>query len=140
MIDTQSIASKFSPEIALAILFLRLKLGKANANDLHDFLSNNSIDINKFLLLIEAHQIESIIYSLQAFRNFLPENEDVINFKYRVEYRSRFNMVLLDELIALNRLFKGVEFPIYFYKGVMLSKLLFDDFTTRTTADIDILI
>ena len=100
MIDTQSIASKFSPEIALAILFLRLKLGKANANDLHDFLSNNSIDINKFLLLIEAHQIESIIYSLQAFRNFLPENEDVINFKYRVEYRSRFNMVLLDELIC----------------------------------------
>jgi hypothetical protein len=103
-------------------------------------LTKNSIDINKFLRLIEAHQIESIIYSLDAFRNFLPENEDVINFKYRVEYRSRFNMVLLDELVALNRLFKAFEFPIFFYKGVMLCKLLFDDFTTRTTADIDILI
>ena len=140
MINIQSIKIEYGPEIALAVLFLRLKLGKANRDELNEFLDNNPIELSKFLTLLEAHQIESIINSVQAFREFYSNYDDVINFKRKVEYRSRFNMVLVDEIINLNRLFQNVGFPVLFYKGVVLSKLLFGDFTTRVTGDIDVMI
>lgn len=140
MISIQSIAKNYNPEIALAVLFLRMKLSKSGNEELGEYLRAHPVDIVKFLSLVEAHQIENLVNSANDFRDINPEMEEIKKFKNWVEYRARFNMVLFDELINLYKNLKGHNNTILFYKGVLLSKLLFDDFTTRSTADIDVLI
>jgi Uncharacterised nucleotidyltransferase len=140
MRDIQAISNEYGPEIALTVLLLRIKMGKSPEEDVAAFLLNNKPDLNTFLNLLEAHQIESIVFSTRSLKNLFPWDSDIIKFKEKISLRSKVNLIILDELVALQRTFHQHHYEVLFYKGVILSKLLFGDFTTRTTSDIDILI
>lgn len=140
MRDIQGISNGYGPEITLAVLLLRVKIGKATEDDVALFLSENKLNLNSFLKLLEAHQIESILYSTRFFKNLFPGYPEIITFREKVTLRSKVNLIILDELLSLQKVFQENHIEVLFYKGVVLSKLLFDDYTSRTTSDIDILI
>lgn len=134
------IARDYSPEIAFAVLLLRFKLGKCTEQEFQDFLTNHKINLPFFLSLLETHQIESILFTTSFFKKFYTDDPLILKFKEKIMLRSKVNMIILDEIVALQKLFSTHNIEVIFYKGVLLSKLLFGDFTTRTTSDIDILI
>jgi len=140
MMPIRTIAANYNAEIALVILLLRNKLGKASEKDIIEFLSNHSIDENLFLQLLNVHQVESLVFSSKLFRKLPISENEKDKFKRSIEYRSKFNLVILEELLRLCVLFNDNELHVLFYKGVLLSKILFDDFSTRVTSDIDVLI
>lgn len=140
MRDIHSIANLYGNDIALAVLFLRIRLGTAQETELEEFLSNHQTDPEKLIRLLEAHQVESVVYSADGFNHYFPRHDRIIEFKKRVEFRARMNMLVLDEICNLQKEFTQGGFEVVFYKGVFLSKLLFNDFTTRATSDIDVLI
>jgi len=59
MIDIRNIAVKYNPEIALLVLMLRVKLGKADEKVLSDCLVEFSIDYDRLLLLMKEHDLEN---------------------------------------------------------------------------------
>lgn len=134
------IAQDYSPEIALAVLMLRVKMGKSTEQELQIYLTNFKIDLPFFLSVLEAHQIESIVYTTGCFNNFNPGDPLILKFKEKIIVRSKVNMIILNELVLLQKLFSQHRLEVIFYKGVMLSKIIFNDLTTRSTSDIDILI
>lgn len=140
MMPIRTIAENYNAEIALVILLLRNKLGKASEKDINEFLAIHPIDEKLFLKLLNAHQVESLVFSSDIFSQLPFNSIEKDKLKRSIEYRSKFNLVILEELLKLVALFKDNEQPVLFYKGVLLSKILFNDFSTRVTSDIDVLI
>jgi len=137
MIDIRNIAVKYNPEIALLVLMLRVKLGKADEKVLSDCLVEFSIDYDRLLLLMKEHDLENILHESIVIEKLAERNAAL---KPAIVRRARFNLFIFTELISLIRLFRNNSIQFLNYKGILLSKILFNDFTTRNTSDIDILI
>jgi hypothetical protein len=137
MIDIRNIAVKYSPEIALLVLMLRVKLGKADEKTLSDCLAEYSMDYDWLLLLMKEHDLENILHDSIVLEKLAARNPAL---KPAIVRRARFNLFIFTELISLIQLFRNNSIQFLNYKGILLSKILFNDFTTRNTSDIDILI
>jgi len=140
MMGIDQIAKKYNAEIALVVLLLRIKIETAKPSEIQLFFNNNDPDLDFVLELVKAHELTSIIFSIKEGREIFSTQEKHTQISREVDLRGRNNLLILAELVRLNRYFMEQEIPILFYKGVLLSKILFDDFTTRATSDIDILI
>lgn len=137
MIEIRNIAEKYNPEIALLVLMLRVKLGKADEKTLSDFLDGNNIDYDRLLLLMKEHDLENMLHDSIILEKLAARNPAL---KPAIVRRARFNLFIFTELIHLVQLFRNNSIQFLNYKGILLSKILFNDFTTRNTSDIDILI
>lgn len=140
MMEIEQIARKYNAEIALIVLLLRIKLGTAKGNEIDLFLKGKSPDLDIVLELVRAHELTSIAFSIKEGREILSSPKQHIQISKEVGLRGRNNLLILAELVHLSRYFMEQELPVIFYKGILLSKILFDDFTTRATSDIDIMI
>lgn len=140
MMEIEQIARKYNAEIALIVLLLRIKLGTAKGNEIVQFLEGKSPDLDIVLELVRAHELTSIVFSIKEGRELLSSSKQHIQVSKEVDLRGRNNLLILAELVHLSRAFMDLQLPVIFYKGVLLSKILFDDFTTRATSDIDIMI
>ena len=140
MMEIEQIAKKYNAEIALIVLLLRIKLETSNGNEIDQFLKGKSPDLDIVLELVRAHELTSIIFSMKEGRELLSSSNQFIPVSKEVDLRGRNNLLILAEMVHLSRYFREQELPVIFYKGVLLSKILFDDFTTRATSDIDIMI
>ena len=138
--DAGQIGKQYCPEIALIVILLRIKLGIASREDFIRFRDENAIGKDFVFTLIKSHELGSVVFSLKDIRDLLPDKGTGRMDTNSFELRARNNLLILAELIRINEKFRVLEIPVIFYKGVLLSYLLFDDFTTRATSDLDILI
>ena len=139
MIAPLNIAKEYSPESALLVLLLRVKYGSSAVTEIDLFIKDHAINYEKLFQLLKEHEVESILYSIPVY-DFSDAKTQLSDLKQRIEKRARVNLLLYSELLQLKSLLQENGFNVVFYKGVLLSKLLFDDFTTRSTSDIDVLI
>ncbi len=140
MMGIEQIAKKYNAEIALIVLLLRIKIGTAKPADIQLFFNNNAPDLDYVLVLVKAHELTSVIFSIKEGREIFSTQKKDIQILREVDMRGRNNLLILSELVHLSRYFREQQMSVIFYKGVLLSKILFDDFTTRATSDIDIMI
>lgn len=140
MMDVELISRQYNFETAFVVLLLRVKMGISSVKDLNEFIENKSINTDFVLQLTKEHDLNSFIFSSKELRefSFLGNINDAL--LQNVELRARNNLLILAEMLQLNEKFRSASIAVIFYKGILLSKYFFNDFTTRATSDIDILI
>jgi hypothetical protein len=135
MTGPSDIARQYSAESALLILLLRQRLqGIKDVAETGAFLGTHPVNPRTLEELLAAHSLASLVYP------WLPEECIGENLSTRVGFRAKANLAGLSELTRLQELFEQSSIQVIFVKGVLLSKILFDNFTSRSAADIDILI
>ncbi|MCU0379905.1 MAG: nucleotidyltransferase family protein [Chitinophagaceae bacterium] len=135
MTGPSDIARQYSAESALLILLLRQRLqGIKDEADTERFLGTHPVNPGILEKLLAAHSLASLVYP------WLPEEYIGEKLSARVGFRAKANLAGLAEMTRLQELFEQSSIQVIFVKGVLLSKILFDDFTSRSAADIDILI
>lgn len=140
MIAIQDIQTKYSPEMALAIMVCRVYLGTASPDEIALQLSTNNTDWQKFKEIIGAHQVRPLIYKV------LSAHPDKVDAAYLDSLRNTClrittgNMQKMEEMVRIHTLLTEHGVKNIAYKGIVLSTLLFGDFISRETADIDLLL
>lgn len=94
----------------------------------------------QFVSLVEWHRVTPQVYRhLQNFHTLLPDW--VVDSIYKsAQYCQRQSLQQSAWLIKITRLLDAHQIRFISFKGVLLAKLLYDDFTRRQAKDIDILI
>lgn len=139
MIDIHDIVHMHGPEAALELLLLRQQVsGDSSPGAVKDFLSGHHPRLSDFAHRLAVHQLASLLLPL------LPEEiahqPEMVHLKQRAEGRSRYNLLMLSEMLRLQALCRANNVDIIFTKGLVLSKLLYGDFTSRPASDLDILV
>lgn len=140
MISVGQIGETYSPAMALAILICRVYFKTASTAELQQYMDNTPVDWKTFNRIITVHQVRPLVYKVLSAQ---PYNIDKVFFD-RLKRESvsiaSGNLFKLDELVRLHTQFAENGVNSTPYKGVVLSDLLFGDFITRETADIDFFI
>jgi hypothetical protein len=140
MIEIDDIKHRYSSEVALLILLLRMYLGKANVAEVNGFICGNDINWLRFQKIVRYHQLFPMVHSVitnnpvqvdEKFKEILRKKSLVI---------ARKNLAKLTEINNLKAVFERNAIDFVVYKGIALSKLLNDDYISRETADIDLFI
>ncbi|MCD6064924.1 MAG: hypothetical protein K0R82_2835 [Flavipsychrobacter sp.] len=140
MISIDHIAKTYSPEIALLVLVCRVEQ-KTNANEsLTTYIAKNPIDWKLFANIVAAHQLRPVVYKVLS--ELAADVDAGFMSKLRIESLriASGNLVKLDVLTKLHTALNEYGVVNIPYKGVLLSHLIYHDFVSRETADIDFLI
>lgn len=130
----------YTPEMALLILICRAYFNQGMTGDINDFLAQNKIDTGLFEQMIKSHQLRPFVYKVMAISGgsiadlFLPQ---LRNKCFKI---ATCNLRNVEELVRLHQMLKSNGIANVAYKGVILSKVLFDDYISRETSDIDYLL
>lgn len=139
MIPLEKIRKKFGEESAFIILVLRIYFKKAEGETLSLFLNQHTLNWKFLNELICAYEIRPLIYKvLYAFPKGVDE-EFLFQLRADCLHIAASNFEKLKELLRLHQVFKCSNIRVVPFKGVFLSKLLFGDYTSRETCDIDFL-
>jgi|GEM_PF-6268209 len=136
----QQIREKYTTEMALAVLILRVYLQRSGREELSLFIAESKVDWQVFGQIAKAHKIMPVIYKvLSAHTREIP-NDFLEKMRGYCLKTAAANMRNFEELVRLHQLLKKNGIRNIPYKGVLLSYLLFGDLIARETSDIDFLI
>ncbi len=140
MIAIEKVKTEYGVEMAFTIMACRLFFKTSSAEELRSYLHENQLDWNAFYRIIVAHNIRPIIYKVITEHNIQIESQTHSKLKRDILLLITISQQkvkqTIDTYTHLNQ--KGIA--TCFYKGVILSKILFGDYTSREVSDIDILI
>ena len=140
MTGIQDIQNKYSPEMALIILVCRVYFKRAGIDEIDRYVADNRIDWGLFEQIITAHQVRPFIFKVLAEKTANIPADFLAGLRSNCYQIATGNLRKLEELVRLHKLFKARGIPNIPYKGVLLSRLLFNDYISRETSDIDFLI
>lgn len=140
MINIEEIKSKYGGETALVVLICRVFFGAASYEDLNRFLLKTSISWEVTYKRLTAHEIRPLAFkvisgdpNLSLVPIFDRLKSDCLSVSY-------MNLQMLKETIRLHKLFESKNMTLVSYKGVTLSKMLFDDYAMREVCDGDFIV
>jgi len=139
MIELDEITRNFGPNAAPLIFGLRHRYGCIMPSDEGFLASLSNVDGDGLLSLMRDHGLSPADVIHPAIISVFPE-EWWNRFLHRFSVISNTTMARVEEMQVLNRSFEEAGVDVRFWKGPLLSLLLFGDLTTRPTCDIDILI
>jgi len=139
MKDLKEISEKFSPEMALLVLICRVYFNKANEHELEAWLKEQKTDWKFLGQIIKVHQVRPMVYKVLSAGYHGVDPVFLEMLRKNCLQVATGNLQKLDELVRLSKLFKTRGIKIVPYKGVILSRILFGDYISRETADIDFL-
>ena len=140
MMNLKDIDDRYSAEMLFVVMVCRVWFHQAGPGELADFLYNHKLDWKQVGRIIKVHQIRPLVYKVLSAN---PTNIDEIfleDLKNKCFWIASGNLQKLDEQNHLFKLLKAKGISILPYKGVILSQLLFGDYISRETSDIDFLI
>ncbi len=140
MIDIREIKQRYTPEMALIVLVCRVYFGSAQPEEIDDYLEHNSVDWAFLERIITAHQIHPFVYKTLSVRPGNVNADFMIALRGYCRSIAAGNLQKLSELTAAYKAMKLAGALAVPYKGVLLSHMLFGDYITRETADIDFLL
>ena len=106
-----------------------------------DALLNDSIDWGEFLFWVRRHAVNGVVLAnMQAIgQDRFPEF--VFQQIKRNQYQAGLhNMALLGLLSQVSALFEGHQIDFSLLKGPLLSQVLYNSYTLRTSVDLDLLV
>lgn len=139
MIAIKEIEKRFGAEPAFIILILRIYFKKAVTGSLSIFLKEHSLNWGSLKELIYMYEIRPLIYKVLAANSANIDKEFLTDLKNDCLFIVGSNFEKLKEVHHLYQVFQKHDLKVVPFKGVFLSQLLFGDYTTRETCDIDFL-
>jgi hypothetical protein len=140
MTDIGEIKERYTPEMALIILICRVYFGTALPTDIDAYLENTKVDWVFLERIITSHQIHPIIYKVLSVHSGGVEAVFLAALRSYCRSIAAGNLQKLSELTIAYKAMREAGAQAIPYKGVILSNLLFGDYITRETADIDFLL
>lgn len=139
MTDLSDIVSAYGSEAALELLLLRQKVsGVASVTELEEFLATHPVSPVRLAHRLSTHHLGGLLFPLLPAS--LAAQPDMAQLGRSVSGRNRYNLLLLSEMLRIQELCRSRQIDVIFIKGVLLSKILCDDYTSRTASDLDILV
>lgn len=139
MIELDQIARNFGPNAALLIFVLRWRNGGIMPADERFLASLSDVDGDLLATQVQEHGLSPADLRHPIIISALPEAW-CSRFLHYHHVISNMTMARVEEIQALNQSFEDAGIDVRFWKGPLLSLLLYGDLTTRPTRDIDILI
>jgi hypothetical protein len=139
MISIREIRDDYSPEMALVILICRVYFKTASADELDEYITSNKIDHGLFKRIITVHQVRPLVYKVLSAAGHGIGQAFIDTLRKQCFQIAGQNLHKAEELVRINKLFKKRSVKVIPYKGVILSRHLFDDLISRETVDIDLL-
>jgi hypothetical protein len=140
MISVNEIENKYGTETALFILLIRVYFKTAQAIEVNTYISEKQIDWVLLRKMIRVHQLRPFIYNVISKHAIQVDDEFYKQLKNNATRIAAGNLVRLNELLRIHSLLNKNNIPNIPYKGVLLSDALFNDFISRETSDIDLMI
>ncbi len=139
MTELQHIARVHGNEAAFELLLLRQKVsGLSSLAALETFLSAYEVRPGVLADRLAAHALGGLLMPLLP--PVLSAHADMTQLVRRVNSKARYNLMLLSEMLRLQELCKERGLEVIFTKGVLLSHMLCGDYSSRSAADLDILV
>ena len=139
MIKLAEIARNFGANAALLIFGLRWRHGCSIPEDERFLASLSDVDGDLLSTQVQEHGLSPADVRHPVIISALSDAW-WSRFQRHHEVISKSSLVRLGEMQALNRSFEEAVIDVRFWKGPLLSLLLYGDLTTRPTRDIDVLI
>lgn len=95
------------------------------------------INWKDFLELSVSHGVFLLVFP--HIKNWIPKNEKIKFVAVNLAQHEK-NKKLLSEIISVWEVARKNKIELYYSKGVVLSKLIYDDFYSRQSGDIDVFI
>ncbi len=140
MIDIREIKERYTPEMALIILICRVYFGTAAPEEVDVYLEYSSIDWAFVERIITAHQIHPFVFKVLSVRQGRVDDAFMAALRNYCRSIAAGNLQKLTELTQAYKAMQVAGVQAVPYKGVLLSQILFGDYITRETADIDFLL
>ncbi len=131
---------RYSAEMLFVVLVCRIYFHKASPEEFSEFLYHHKINWKQVGRIIKVHQVRPLVFKV------LSTNPAKIDEGFLEELKNKCFRIAsgnLHKLEVQNRLYQLIKtkgIPVLPYKGVILSHMLFGDFISRETSDIDLLI
>ena len=139
MIELAEIARNFGANAALLIFGLRWRHGCTMPAEERFLASLSDVDGDLLATQVQEHGLSPADVRHPVIISALPDAW-WSRFTRHHEVISKSTLVRVGEMQALNRSFEEAGIDVRFWKGPLLSLLLYGDLTTRPTRDIDVLI
>ncbi len=139
MIELAEIARNFGAHAALLIFGLRWRYGCTTTADERFLASLHDVDGDLLATRVHEHGLSPADVRHPVIISSLPDAW-WSRFQRDHEVTSKSTLVRVGEMQALNGSFVAAGTDVRFWKGPLLSLLLYGDLTTRPTRDIDVLI
>ncbi|WP_276134898.1 nucleotidyltransferase family protein [Polluticoccus soli] len=140
MIPISEIAKRYNAEMALLVLIGRAGFKKSALDEVVTHISQSSIDWHLFEKIVVAHKLRPLVYRILLRISDHVAPDYIERLRSDVLKIAAGNLMKLDELMKLHAVLNDSRVVNIPYKGLLLSRLLYDDFVTRETGDIDFLI
>lgn len=138
--SAKSLAETYGAEMASLILLCRLQYNTIAPGEVQSFISSQSINWELFQKIITVHQVRPFVYNVLT-ANAIQTDETFYNkLKLATTRIATGNLLKLKELVRILQLFKSSGVECMPSKGVLLSKKLYNDYISRETSDIDLII
>ncbi len=138
--DAKDIAEKYGAETALLILLGRLQYKTVTSAEVQHFINTQTINWSRFDKIIKVHQVRPMVYNMLSVYSIETDTDFYRNLQLTTTRIAAGNLLKLKELIRVHALLKHNNIRSIPYKGVILSKILYGDFISRETSDIDFII
>ena len=136
----QLMAGRYGAEIALLILLGRLRYRTATAGEVQSFINTRPINWELFTRIITVHQVRPFVYNIFAAHGIQTDTAFYNKLKLDTIRIASGNLLKLKELVRIHEALKKAGVKSMPYKGVVLSQLLYNDYISRETSDIDFII
>ncbi|MDB5011702.1 MAG: hypothetical protein JWR67_768 [Mucilaginibacter sp.] len=137
-INISKIKNTYGTETALIILCCRLYFKTAALNELEIFVEDNDIDWKRFVYLSGIHRIRPIVYKAVFDVNIPAEIKLLLSNEHAETIRLNWKQGIETERIIL--LLNKNNIEAVPYKGTAFSKQFYNDFVSRESNDIDLVI
>ncbi len=140
MINLKDIDDRYSAEMLFVVIVCRIYFHQASPEELNEFLYHHKINWKQVGRIIKVHQIRPLVYKVLSANPTRIDNVFLEELKNKCFRIASGNLQKWEEQNRLYLILRNKGVPILPYKGVILSHMLFGDFISRETSDIDFLI
>lgn len=139
MTDLQYIVHNHGAEAAFELLLLRQRVaGDRSLPESEAFLAEHEVQPALLAGRLSAHALGGLLLPLLPAG--LAAQPVMAQHARSVDVQARYNLLLLSEMLRVQDSCRSRGLQVIFTKGVLLSKILYGDFTSRTASDLDILV
>lgn len=140
MIPAEQLKAAYGAEMTCVVMMCRMYLGNTSAESVQEFITRNTLNWTTIYNICAGHQVRPIIYEVITKNKIDVEEKFLARLKKVMMITIPRNQQKVKETIDLCTLLEQNNITAYPYKGVLLSKTLYGDYTSREISDIDLLI
>lgn len=140
MISKEDIERQYGAEMTFVIIACRVYFKTNSPAEFQSYIKEHDLDWTSVYNIIAAHHIRPVVHSVITKYDIRVNDKFLSRLKHDMMLVVTRNQLKVKQTTELYTCLQQKGVSAFFYKGVMLSEVLFGDYTSREVDDIDILI